>query len=189
MFVFDKERFRGAMEITPELSVGDRVFLNSAGVSTVRGYAVRTPGGKPGPWNPGVPPDFYVIDSGDKVALVPLSQASTSLRPLMSESHARELLEVLRGPEVPVVPEPILERGKRIAHEGAARAQALFLRELYALPVPLSDALAEGLSFYERLVLGELEAVLGESPGSLASEMATRYLAANWVRRPLSRKS
>src|SRR5690349_11183966 len=124
---------------SPTWSVGDRVFLNSGGVSTVRGFAVRTADGKPGPWNPGVPPDFYVLDSGDKVALVPVALAPQSVRPLVSRAEAQELLALLRGPEVPPVPQPLLERGKTVAHEGAAKEQALFLRELYALPVPLSD--------------------------------------------------
>jgi len=168
-------------------AVGDKVFLASGGVSTVRAYASRTPDGKPGPWNPTAPPDFYVVESDDKVACVPVTQASAALRPLVQPAEAEQQLSILRGPEVPLSQEPLLERGKRVAHSGSPEEHAQFLRELYALPVPLSDALVEGLKFYEQLVLRELETVLSLSPGTLHEEMASRYKSAEWVRRPLTR--
>jgi RNA polymerase-interacting CarD/CdnL/TRCF family regulator len=155
------------------------VFLASAGVVTVTEYASRDARGRPAPYEPSAgPPVFYVVRNEDVTACVPVSVADDTLRPLIDEQTARTLLDVLRGAEPPLHPEPLLERGKRVVHSGTPREHAELLRELYALPAPLSETLALSVQFVSTLVLGEIAAVLRLDRSALVSEMRTRYPAA-----------
>ncbi len=159
---------------------GTRVFMNSAGLGTVVDFASRGEDGQPKPFNPQTDrAAFYVIKTAEVVACVPIASAHETVRPLTSVEVATEMLEVLRGP----VPPPdgsksLLERGKDVVHDGRPLAQALLLRELFDLPVPLSDALGTGVGFVSRLVLSELAAVLEIPLADLEAEMQKRYPAA-----------
>jgi RNA polymerase-interacting CarD/CdnL/TRCF family regulator len=162
----------------PRFQVGEAVFLPSAGLGRVVQYAGRGASGKPEPLAPGSPPAFYVVEVEDAVALVPVDQPE-SLRALVEAPAAAQMLEVLRGaaPPPPSM-EPILERGKRVVHSGTPLEHAQLLRELYALPVPLSESIASGLAFISGLVLPELASVLQLDPAELVTEMRHRYPAA-----------
>jgi RNA polymerase-interacting CarD/CdnL/TRCF family regulator len=161
----------------PAFKIGDRVFLASAGLGRIADYAGRGPDGKPAPLGPGVPPDFYVVEVGQTVALVPLSRAET-LRAPLSKAEAAALLDALRASEpLPPPLEALLERGKRIVHSGTPLEHARLLRELCELPVPLSDALASSVGFLSRLVLPELADVLGLKVAQLEAELSRRYPA------------
>ena len=51
--------------------------------------------------------------------------------------------------------------------------------EEYALPLPLSEPLAQGVHFFTGLVLGEISEVTGVPRANLESEMRERYPAAS----------
>lgn len=159
---------------------GDRAFLASAGVVVVDGFAAQGERGRPAPLRPGDAPSFYVVSGEDVTACVPMDQAERTLRPLVDRATAERMLEVLRAPEPSAVQggEPILERGKRVVHSGTPLDHAWFLRELYGLPAPVSDAIAEGIAFIGKLVLGEIAAVTGAERAGLEKEMRDRYPAA-----------
>ena len=118
------------------LKIGEPVFLSSGGVGRVKTFATRTPSGQPSAWTPTAadPPYFYVIETTDKVACIPISKANETLRRLVNPDEAQRMLETLRGEAPPLSLKPILERGKDVAHSGSPHAHALFLRELYSLP-------------------------------------------------------
>lgn len=163
--------------------LGERVFLASAGVVTVQGHAAQGEGGKPSPLKPGEAPAFYVVGNDDVTACVPVDQAERTLRPLVDRATADRMLQVLREPAPPAPPtqESVLDRGKRVVHSGSPLDHAWFLRELYGLPLPLSEPLAQGLKFFTGLVLREIAAVLGESVETLERELRGRYPAAAGV--------
>lgn len=161
-------------------SPGDTVFLASAGVVKVQGYAAQGERGAPAPLQPGRSPAFYVVANAEVTACVPMDQADRTLRPLVDRDAAERMLEVLRRPEppAPVTGEPLLERGKRVVHSGTPLDHAWFLRELYALPVPLAEPMAQGVQFFGALVLAEIAEVLGTPKAELEREMRERYPAA-----------
>ncbi|HYV44753.1 MAG TPA: hypothetical protein VFA20_07830 [Myxococcaceae bacterium] len=161
-------------------SPGDTLFLASAGVVKVQGYAAQGERGTPAPLRPGEAPAFYVVANAEVTACVPVDQAERTLRPLVERATAERMLEVLRQPEppAPVTGEPLLERGKRVVHSGTPLDHAWFLRELYALPVPLSEPMAQGVQFFGGLALGEIAEVLGTPRADLEREMRDRYPAA-----------
>jgi RNA polymerase-interacting CarD/CdnL/TRCF family regulator len=162
----------------PRFQVGEAVFLPSAGLGRVVHYAGREASGKPGPLTPGAPPAFYVVEVEDAVALVPVDQPE-SLRAPVEVETAAQMLEVLRGaPPPPPSTEPVLERGKKVVHSGTPMEHAQLLRELYALPVPLSESIASGLAFISGLVLPEIASVLKVDVAELVTEMRHRYPAA-----------
>lgn len=160
---------------------GDTVFLASAGVVKVQGYAAQGPHGHPAPLQPGAAPAFYVVANDEVTACVPLDQAERTLRPLVGRADAERMLQVLREPEppAPATPEPLLERGKRVVHSGTPLDHAWFLRELYGLPLPLSEPIAQGIQFYGALVLREIAEVTGTPRAELEREMRERYPAAS----------
>src|SRR5690348_4739788 len=102
---------------------------------------------------PGDAPAFYVVTNDDITACVPLDQAERTLRPLVDRATAERMLQVLREPDPPPpsTQEPLLERGKRVVHSGTPLDHAWFLRELYSLPLPLTDAIAQGIQFFTGL--------------------------------------
>jgi hypothetical protein len=160
---------------------GDTVFLASAGVVKVRGYAARNERGAPAPLSPGQgTPAFYVVGNDQVTACVPLDQAERTLRPLVDRATAERMLEELRAPEppAPVTGEALLERGKRVVHSGTPLDHARFLRELYGLPVPLAEPMAQGVQFFGGMVLGEIAEVLGTPLAELERQMRDRYPAA-----------
>jgi RNA polymerase-interacting CarD/CdnL/TRCF family regulator len=162
-------------------SLGQKVFMASAGVATVVDFAGKDAHGRPAPRaRPEDPPDFYVLKAGEVVACVPVSAAEQTLRLLVDRPTAERMLEILRGPapELPLSTKPLLERGKDIVHAGQPLEHAALLRELYSLPVPLSEQLASGLHFTANLVLPEIALVLGQPLPALAAEMRDRYPAA-----------
>jgi RNA polymerase-interacting CarD/CdnL/TRCF family regulator len=160
---------------------GDRAFLASAGVVVVDGFAAQGEGGRPAPLRPGDAPTFYVVSGEDITACVPVDQVARTLRPLVDRPTAERMLEILRAPSPPEVQggEGLLERGKRVVHSGTPLDHAWFLRELYGLPAPVSDAIAEGMAFVAKLVLGEIAAVIGPERSALEQEMRERYPAAS----------
>jgi RNA polymerase-interacting CarD/CdnL/TRCF family regulator len=163
---------------TPAFKVGDTVFLASAGLGHVSAYAARDAAGRPAPLAPGAAPAFYVVDVDQTVACVPFS-ASEPLRAPVDPLTAGQMLEVLRAQEPPAsAPEPLLERGKRVVHSGSPLEHAQLLRELYALPIPLAEAFASGVTFLSKLVLPEVAAVAGLDAAALGEEMRGRYPAA-----------
>jgi RNA polymerase-interacting CarD/CdnL/TRCF family regulator len=160
---------------------GERVFLSSGGVGIIVAFAARDAHGKPSPWRPEMgPPGFYVVDTEELTACIPTASAHETLRRLVTADEALRMLEMLRASDVPPpeTPEPLLERGKRVVHSGSPLEHARLLRELYGLPVPLSDAIAAGLALVGRLVLAEIAAVLGMDRHALEAEMRGRYRAA-----------
>ena len=156
------------------------MFLASAGVVKVQGYAAQGEHGRPAPLQPGAAPAFYVVANDEVTACVPLDQADRTLRPLVDRAEAEQMLQALRTPEPPApsTAEPLLERGKRVVHSGTPLDHAWFLRELYGLPLPLSEPIAQGLQFYGGLVLGEIAEVTGTARTELEREMRERYPAA-----------
>lgn len=164
--------------------LGDRVFMSSAGVGTVSELAGKDEGGKPRPLRGGEEPAFYVVRTQEAVACVPISRASETLRPLASEDVARRMLEALRAPHPPLPAslEPLLERGRKVVHAGDPLAQATFLRELFGLPPPVSDAVGAGLRFLADLVLTEVAEVLRLIPNDLEDEMRRRHPAYSELR-------
>jgi RNA polymerase-interacting CarD/CdnL/TRCF family regulator len=152
--------------------IGDPVFLFSGGLGRIKTFAGRAHNGEPAPWKAGdaEPPHFYVVETHDKVACVPIRQAAESIRPLVTTELAVQMLSALRGDPPPLSLKPILERGKDVAHSGSPLEHAQFLRELYSLQ-PLPESLEEGLRFYEGLVLPELERVLELAAGTLREEL------------------
>jgi hypothetical protein len=162
----------------PRFRVGQQVFLSSAGLGRVVEYAGRDASGKPGPLAAGAPPAFYVVEVEDAVACVPID-LSQSLRERVDPGAAAQMLEVLRGAPVPPPSlEPVLERGKKVVHSGTPPEHAQLLRELYAMPVPLSESIASGLAFISGLVLPEIASVLELDLTELTAEMRHRYPAA-----------
>jgi hypothetical protein len=175
----DRHVTSGAPKVaTPAFKVGETVFLASAGLGRVTAFAGRDAAGRPAPLEPGAAPAFYVVDVDQTVALVPFSAAGP-LRAPVDEPTARRMLDVLRTPVPPESPpEPLLERGKRVVHSGTPLEHAQFLRELCALPIPLAEAFASGVTFLSKLVLPELAAVLGLDAAALSEELRGRYPAA-----------
>jgi RNA polymerase-interacting CarD/CdnL/TRCF family regulator len=169
--------------VNARYGVGERLFLASAGVVTVQGHAAQGEGGRPAPLRPGDAPAFYVVGNDDVTACVPLDQAERTLRPLVDRPTAERMLAVLRepAPPGPASRESVLDRGKRVVHSGTPMDHAWFLRELFGLPLPLSEPVAQGLQFFCGIVLGEISAVLGESRESLERELRSRYPAAAGV--------
>src|SRR5687767_6022026 len=103
------------------LQLGDKVFLLSGGVATVTGFARRDEKGRPAAWGPEAgEPAFYVLSAAEITACVPIARAHETLRPLVSQDLARQMLEVLRGDQVPVPDSSLslLERGKQVVHAG-----------------------------------------------------------------------
>jgi len=166
--------------VSARYSPGDTLFLASAGVVKVQGFAAQGARGAPAPLRPGEAPAFYVVANPEVTACVPLDQAERTLRPLVDRATAERMLEVLRQPEppAPVTGEPLLERGKRVVHSGTPLDHAWFLRELYALPVPLSEPMAQGVQFFGGLALAEIAEVLDTARADLEREMRERYPAA-----------
>jgi len=161
---------------------GDAVFLASAGLGRVVDFAGRAADGKPAPLTAGAEPAFYVVEVEDTVALVPLGRAETLRRPV-SADDARAMLEALRATEPPPSPaEPLLERGKRVVHSGTPLEHSRFLRELCALPVPVAESVASGITFLSKLVLPEISSVLGLSREQLETELQQRFPAARDAR-------
>jgi hypothetical protein len=121
-----------------------------------------------------------VVANEEVTACVPMDQAERTLRPLVDRAAAERMLEALRAPEppAPVTGEPLLERGKRVVHSGTPLDHAWFLRELYGLPVPLAEPMAQGVQFFGGLVLGEVAEVLGTPRAELERELRDRYPAA-----------
>jgi hypothetical protein len=160
--------------------VGETLFLASAGVVRLVDLAARDARGKPAPYDPSSgPPVFYVVQGDEVTACVPVAQGQQTLRPLVAAPLAQEMLDVLRGPELPLSTEALLERGKRIVHEGSPLEQAQLLRELCGLPAPLSETLAMSLRFVAGLVLPEIAQVLGLSRAALEEELRKRHPAAD----------
>jgi RNA polymerase-interacting CarD/CdnL/TRCF family regulator len=158
--------------------IGQAVFLASAGLGQVVELAGRDASGKPGPLAPGAPPAFYVVEVEDAVACVPVDQPQSLRAPVDAETAA-QMLEVLRGaPPSPPSLEPVLERGKRVVHSGTPLEHAHLLRELYGMPVPLSEPIASGLAFISGLVLPEIASVLELDAADLVTEMRHRHPAA-----------
>ncbi len=158
---------------------GDRVFMASAGVAVVRDFAARGEGGRPRPMGVRDEPAFYVVEAREVVAVVPFDRAGETLRPLVSDDVAHQMLAVLRGPAPePGSTKPLVERGRDVVHSGTPLEHARLLRELYALAPPLGEALASGLRFLEKLVLPEVAEVLGIELASLESEMRRAHPAA-----------
>jgi RNA polymerase-interacting CarD/CdnL/TRCF family regulator len=146
-------------------ALGDRVFLASAGVATIAGVAGRGPGGKPSPLAAGEPPVFFVVRADELVACVPIANAGETLRPLCSREVAEAAVAILRGPPpTELSTRALVDRGRDAVHEGSTLEMARVLREMRALPGPLSEALESGQLFLDRLVTGEIEAVLGYKP-------------------------
>lgn len=166
--------------MSPRFAPGDRVFLASAGVARVQGYAAQGERGHPVPLRPGDAPAFYVVAGDEVTACVPLDQAERTLRTLVDLPTAERLLQILRdpAPPPPATAEPLLERGKRVVHSGTPLDHAWFLRELYALPLPLGEPMAQGVQFFTALVLGEIAEVTGRPREELEREMRDRYPAA-----------
>ena len=166
--------------MSTRLAPGDTRFLASAGVVRVQGYAAQGERGGPAPMRPGDAPAFYVVANDEVTACVPLDQAERTLRPLVDRPAAERMLQVLREPEPPppATGEPLLERGKRVVHSGTPLDHAWFLRELYGLPVPLSEPIAQGVHFFGGLVLAEIAEVTGTPRAELEREMRERYPAA-----------
>jgi len=159
---------------------GQKLFLASAGVVQVQGYAAQGDRGGPVPLRPDDAPAFYVVASDEVTACVPLDQAERTLRPLVDRPTAEQMLQVLRepSPPPPATNEPLLERGKRVVHSGTPMDHAWFLRELYGLPLPLTEPISQGIQFFTGLVLGEVAEVTGTPRADLEREMRGRYPAA-----------
>jgi len=167
--------------VSARYSPGDTVFLASAGVVKVQGYAAQGERGAPAPLPPGQAPAFYVVANAEVTACVPVDQAERTLRSLVDRATAERMLQALRQPEppAPVTGEALLERGKRVVHSGTPLDHAWFLRELYGLPVPLAEPMAQGVQFFGGLVLAEIAEVLGTPRPDLEREMRDRYPAAS----------
>lgn len=169
-----------------EFKPGDTIFLASAGVGVISELATRDSHGQPAPIRSSQDrPAFYVVRAERVVACVPFERAAEAMRRLVDRSTAEEMLAVLRGPPPDLAdPRPLLERGKDVVHSGSPLDHARLLRELYALPVPVSDSLGEGLSFVSSLVIPELALVLELSREELEREMRERHpAAADWYAR------
>ncbi len=161
--------------MTP-FALGDWLFLSSVGLVRVVGHAGKDATGRPGPLAPGAAPVFYALEGGEQTALVPLSRAGELLRPLVSEGEALELLALLnRDAPSTTWTETFVLRGQRVTGHGTALEHASLLRELYALPGPLSSEQAKGLASFERLVLPELAHVLGRELAPLVAELHLRH--------------
>lgn len=148
-------------------------------MGTVVDFAGVDGGGRPAPLKPGESPSYYVVDLGTSLAVVPIRDSEKTVRKICDSATAQMMLALLRGPSTPALTaEGLLERGKRVVHDGQALEQARFLRELYEIPVPTSPSLSSGLAFLESLVLPELGVALGLDPRDLEHEMRQRYPAA-----------
>lgn len=152
--------------------------MASAGIGRIVDVAARDANGQPAPITEGASPAFFVVVTARATACVPFERAPETLRPLVPEPVARQMLEVLRGASPALADSmPLLERGRRVVHSGDPLPHARLLRELCGLPAPLSEALASGLRFVAALTLPELERVLALPSGSLRRELRARFPA------------
>jgi hypothetical protein len=121
-----------------------------------------------------------VVDLAESLAFVPVHDSEKTLRNVCDRATAESMLAILRQKAPPpLTGEGLLERGKRVVHEGAPLEQTRLLRELFALPVPLSPHLSSGLAFLQHLVLPEISLALGLSLREIETEMRRSYPAAS----------
>lgn len=126
----------------------------------------------------------YVLERDTGTVPIPVEKATALLRAPMPVSEAQEVLSALRAEGVE--PGDLLARRhaaqthqQAVAELEEPRAQAAYLRKLYALPPPLTKWEQMAALHLEELVLDELAWVLGASRDELMREMRGRYPALN----------
>lgn len=126
----------------------------------------------------------YVLERDTGTVPIPVEKAPALLRAPMPVTVAQEVLGVLREEGVNAADLLSLRHAAQTHQQAVAdledpRAQAAYLRRLYALPAPLTKWEQMAALHLEELVLDELAWVLGGSRDELLREMRGRYPALN----------
>ncbi|HVO29116.1 MAG TPA: hypothetical protein VMV18_00170 [bacterium] len=126
----------------------------------------------------------YLLERDTGMVPIPVEKAPALLRAPMPVSEAQEVLGVLRAEGVEAGDLLARRHAAQTHQQGVAdledpRAQATYLRRLYALPPPLTKWEQMAALHLEELVLDELAFVLGGSRDELTREMRGRYPALN----------